>query len=108
MKVVLSAPKLTAPTYETLMEISERKSSQFMRILGQEHYDNAMLNISCHKAGDEYEIIAKLSDGISAIAKSSDRDLRKAATITLNKLKELVVDIKDKKKRVEVVVETYA
>lgn len=98
MKVILSAPKITAPTYETIMEISERKSSQFMRILGQEHYDNAMLNISCHKEGDEYEIIAKLSDGISAIAKSSDRDLRKAVTKAFHKLKEVVVDIKDKKK----------
>lgn len=105
MKVVLSAPKLTPPTYETLMEICERKSYQFSRILGKEHFANALLNVSCHKEGAEYEIIAKLSDGVSAIAKSSDRDLRKAATIACNKLKEIIVGIKDKKKNVEVVAE---
>jgi ribosome-associated translation inhibitor RaiA len=98
MKIALSAPKLTAPTYETLREICEKKVNQLRRLLGVQHYDSALLSVSCRKNGDEFEIVAKLSDGVFAIAKSSDRDLRKAASNACSILKSRIAEEKDKKK----------
>jgi ribosome-associated translation inhibitor RaiA len=87
MRLTISAPSLNKPTYETLEEYANKRFKKIEKLLRKKQDTDHELRISAKKTGDFFELSAEVFIPVSIIAKSKDRDLRKAIDTSVDQLK---------------------
>ena len=98
MHIVFTGPHLTEPTYETFVSYSEKRFKSLKRILPDSKDFEYELRVSAAKSGDNFDIKAEIRIPETVIAKSKDRDMRKAIDAVKDKLRDQITSIKEKKR----------
>ncbi|RMD76921.1 hypothetical protein D6810_02560 [Candidatus Dojkabacteria bacterium] len=96
MKQILVAPGLTAPTFETVKDLSSfcfKKVEEFLRRIG---VGDATLRISVDKVSKFYEVKFEVLDfpGTNPFVKVADYNLRKAIHKAYTKIKKMLMSRK--------------
>ena len=92
MKFQFVAPTLTAPTFETFKEDVVRAFQKLSRFLSED----VVIRISVNKEGDYFKILCEMRNGFQFVARSHDRNLRKAINDVAQDFKTLVLKQKEK------------
>lgn len=94
MKYLFVAPALTPPTYQTLEEQVYKAFKKIEHLLNNEE---ATLRISVSKEGEEFVVIAELSNSVNVVSKEKNRDLRIAVDVVAKEVKNQFIKKKDKR-----------
>lgn len=92
MKFQFVAPSLTSPTVESLKEDVVRAFKKLSRLV----HEDVVIRISVNKDGDYFKILCEMRSGFQFVARSHDRDLRKAINDVARDFKTLVLKHKEK------------
>lgn len=94
MKYLLSAPDLTKPTQETFEEQVYKAFLKVERLLVGEE---ATLRVSVSKEGEEFVVVADLTNSENVVSKEKNRDLRFAVDKVAKEVRNQLAKKKDKK-----------
>ncbi len=86
MRLTISAPSLTKPTYQTLEEYATKRFQKIQKLLRKREETDHELRIGVEKSGDLYEITAEVFVPVSITVKAKDRDLRKVIDNAVDQL----------------------
>ncbi len=86
MRLNISAPSLTKPTYETLEEYAHKRFKKIQKLLRKKDETDHELRIGVEKSGDLFELTAEVFIPVSVNVKAKDRDLRKAIDDAVDQL----------------------
>lgn len=94
MKYLFVAPSLTPPTYQTLEDQVYKAFKKVENLLKNEQ---ATLRISVSKEGEEFVVMAELSNSVNVVSKEKNRDLRVAVDSVAMEVKNQFLKKKDRK-----------
>jgi ribosome-associated translation inhibitor RaiA len=107
MRLTISAPALTKPTYQTLEEYATKRFSKLKKILRKKGQTDHEIRIGVEKSGDLFELVAEVFVPVVVTVRVKNRDLRAAIDEASDQMRrrlreghEKVVDQKKKRNRI--------
>jgi len=106
MRIIFNAPDLTSPTYQTLVEYSNKRFKKLKKHLSFRKKTEKQVRVGVEKIGDMFEMVVEIFSPSHLVVRLKDRDLRKLIDKSSDQLarrikntKEKIADIRARERR---------